>query len=704
MRYFMGLDMGTSSVGWAVTDEHYQLLRRKGKDMWGIREFEEAATAVERRTHRVSRRRRQRQVARIGLLQEYFHDAIHQVDPNFYQRLKNSKYHEEDKDEIVRGSNGIFNDAEYTDKEYFKEFPTIFHLRQELIKSKEPHDVRLVYLALLNMFKHRGHFLNATLSADGESRKIKDIYTDFVDKAAEQLGISFATDIKYEELENYLSSNDLSRKRKGELIAELLHVTRKDKQQYALIECMLGLDKSVKLMFGDTLPEDFDKTIKVNFSDIAFEEKATEISEAIGEEKYDLILIMKEIYDAAILNRIMNGYTYLSDARVAEYEKHKSDLACLKHYIKEYGTQHQFDFLFRGTEKGSYSAYVHSVNSHEKQRRNMDGNKKEDLYSTLKKILKDMPENGEKTYIMMQIELDNFLPKQLTASNGVIPNQIHLKEMKKILANAENYLPFLKEKDESGYTVSERIQKLFAFQIPYYIGPTTEKSAEFGGNGWVVRKEEGKVLPWNIDQKIDMKKTSEEFISRMVRRCTYMNDEQVLPKESLEYESFCVLNELNNIKVYGEKLPVDIKQDIYRTLCEKGKRITKKSLMKYLIGRGVIKAEDEEQLTGLMDGLNNTLKSFAKFKAIFGDAIYEDSCKKMVEQIIFWCTVYGDSKHFLKEQLLEKYGEVLTDAQIKRILGIKFRDWGNLSKKFLELQGYCKETGEVNSYVMGNKW
>ena len=106
-----------------------------------------------------------------------------------------------------------------------------------------------------------------------------------------------------------------------------------------------------------------------------------------------------------------------------------------------------------------------------------------------------------------------------------------------------------------------------------------------------------------------------------------------------------------------------------------------------------------EQLTGLMDGLNNTLKSFAKFKAIFGDAIYEDSCKKMVEQIIFWCTVYGDSKHFLKEQLLEKYGEVLTGAQIKRILGIKFRDWGNLSKKFLELQGCSKETGEVNSLI-----
>lgn len=348
-----------------------------------------------------------------------------------------------------------------------------------MIKSKEPHDVRLVYLALLNMFKHRGHFLNATLSADGESRKIKDIYTDFVDKAAEQLGVSFATDIRYEELENYLSSNDLSRKRKGELIAELLHVTRKDKQQYALIECMLGLDKSVKLMFGDTLPEDFDNTIKVNFSDIAFEEKATEISEAIGEEKYDLILIMKEIYDAAILNRIMNGYTYLSDARVAEYEKHKSDLACLKHYIKN--TEHSNSLIScLEVQKKVHIVRMCILLIHMKSKEEIWLEIKRRSVFCTEKMLKDMPENEEKTCIMMQIELDNFLPKQLTASNGVIPNQIHLKEMKKILANAENYLPFLKEKDESGYTVSERIQKLFAFQILIILARQPRKVQSLG--------------------------------------------------------------------------------------------------------------------------------------------------------------------------------------------------------------------------------
>ena len=64
-KYYLGLDMGTSSVGWAVTDENYQLMRKKGKDLWGVRLFQEAKTAEERRTNRVSRRRRQREVARI---------------------------------------------------------------------------------------------------------------------------------------------------------------------------------------------------------------------------------------------------------------------------------------------------------------------------------------------------------------------------------------------------------------------------------------------------------------------------------------------------------------------------------------------------------------------------------------------------------------------------------------------------------------
>lgn len=353
MEYYMGLDMGTSSVGWAVTDEKYNLIKKRGKDMWGIREFEEADTAETRRTFRGARRRRQREVVRIGLLKEYFHDEVIKVDPNFFQRLENSKYFQEDKDEEVNEKYGVFADKNYTDKDYFKEYPTIYHLRKELLHSQEPHDVRLIYLALLNMYKHRGHFLNASLGIDGENRKMKDIYCDFVLMARDVLELEFPTELDEIQFQNLMCARDLSRKKKAEKLIDLLGIDKKQKQHIALLECILGLDKSVKALYGKKLADDFDKSIKINFSDSGFDEKAEELADILGEERFDLILCMKELYDSATLNQIMGTHKYLSEARVQEYEKHKNDLKKLKCVIKKYGTREQYEFLFLQCRKGN---------------------------------------------------------------------------------------------------------------------------------------------------------------------------------------------------------------------------------------------------------------------------------------------------------------------------------------------------------------
>ncbi len=54
----------------------------------------------------------------------------------------------------------IFNDENYTDKEYYKDFPTVYHLRNELIKNEnKKFDIRLIYLAIHNILKYRGHFI-----------------------------------------------------------------------------------------------------------------------------------------------------------------------------------------------------------------------------------------------------------------------------------------------------------------------------------------------------------------------------------------------------------------------------------------------------------------------------------------------------------------------------------------------------------------
>ena len=70
--YYLGLDIGTSSVGWAVTDESYNILKFNSKKMWGVRLFEEAKTAEERRDQRAARRRLERKKERINLLQDFF--------------------------------------------------------------------------------------------------------------------------------------------------------------------------------------------------------------------------------------------------------------------------------------------------------------------------------------------------------------------------------------------------------------------------------------------------------------------------------------------------------------------------------------------------------------------------------------------------------------------------------------------------------
>ena len=64
--YFLGLDMGTGSLGWAVTDDLYQVLRRHGKSLWGVRLFESANTAEERRLHRTARRNLDRRLEDTG--------------------------------------------------------------------------------------------------------------------------------------------------------------------------------------------------------------------------------------------------------------------------------------------------------------------------------------------------------------------------------------------------------------------------------------------------------------------------------------------------------------------------------------------------------------------------------------------------------------------------------------------------------------
>ena len=182
-KYYLGLDIGTDSAGYAVTDVDYSLLKYRGEPMWGTTLFESANDCADRRMHRTSRRRIDRRQQRISLLAELFAQEITKNDPRFFIRRRQSALFAEDSLYGVK----IFAGEGITDREYHEKYPTIHHLIVELMESEKPHDVRLVYLACGWLIAHRGHFL-FEVPADkvGELLDFSLVYQEFLAYFLEQ--------------------------------------------------------------------------------------------------------------------------------------------------------------------------------------------------------------------------------------------------------------------------------------------------------------------------------------------------------------------------------------------------------------------------------------------------------------------------------------------------------------------------------------
>ena len=395
-RIYLGIDLGTSSVGWAVTDENYCIRRAKGKDLWGVRLFDEAKPSVERRTYRTSRRRGQREKARISMLKGYFEEEINKIDPGFFVRLEESKYHFEDRSENNHQRYAIFNDDNYTDEDFYKEYPTVFHLRKRLIESKQPMDVRMVYLALLNMYKHRGNFLNSSLDSDSDEINMEDAWKEFVD-TAELFGITFDENTDHHEIEKILSEKGVSKSRISEKLCEYLQVKKADKAKYEIVLLICGRSGKLVNIYGNDVVGEENKTFSFSFRDSTYEEKENEAVNILGDEYFELIRAAKVVHDIGLLANILKGEKYLTFARVEAYENHKKDLKLLKDVLRKYSMD-DYNKMFRDMVPGSYSAYVGSVNSDQKIRRNGYKSAEKDslaLYKMIKGMLAKYPQDDE---------------------------------------------------------------------------------------------------------------------------------------------------------------------------------------------------------------------------------------------------------------------------------------------------------------------
>ena len=203
--------------------------------------------------------------------------------------------------------------------------------------------------------------------------------------------------------------------------------------------------------------------------------------------------------------------------------------------------------------------------------------------------------------------------------------------------------------------------------------------------------EDAVITPWNWDTVIDKNNSAENFIMRMTGDCTYLAGEKVLPKQSLLYEEFCVLNELNGVRWSEDgddwqRLDAAQREGIIHELFHKKRRVTYKMIADWLVKEGdatnaVVRGGQGES------GLESKMGSYIFFaKDIFGVDELSRAEYPVIEKIILWNTLFED-RSILKEKLQDEFGPsgngMLDAEQIKKICKKRLTCWGRLSEKFL---------------------
>lgn len=235
----------------------------------------------------------------------------------------------------------------------------------------------------------------------------------------------------------------------------------------------------------------------------------------------------------------------------------------------------------------------------------------------------------------------------------------------------------------------EKIEAVFSFRVPYYVGPLKGR--------WAERTEEAKrtgekAYPWNFEKVVDLDASAAAFLKDLIGKCTYTGA-PVLPKDSLLYSEFMLLNELNPLRLNGNELPVSVKQQLIEDLFKKeNRRVTKKRILDYLVMHGYAAKTDE--ISGIDDPVKTRLRSYHDFAPLI-PVLGEEAVEKIIEGTL----VYSDDKRMLRRWLKKNF-PALNEDDVRKICRLKYADWGRLSKEFLtELYSGADEQGEAQNIM-----
>lgn len=679
--YGIGVDIGSNSIGFAAVDENSHLIRLKGKTVIGARLFEEGKAAADRRASRTTRRRLSRNRWRLSFLRDFFESHITPTDPNFFMRQKYSEISPKDKARY-KYEKRLFNDR--TDAEFYQQYPTMYHLRNRLLTDPSKADVREIYFAIHHILKSRGHFLTPGDAKDFNTNKValNEIFPALQDAYAQvypDLDITFdenkVNEFKTVLLNEKATPSDTQRALVNLLLAEDGDKDILKQQKQVLTEfakAVVGLKTKLNLALGTEV--DSSEATAWNFSLGQLDDKWAGIESAMTDEGTEILDQIRDLYRARLLNGIVPTGKTLSQAKVDDYTQHHEDLKLFKAYLKQLEDD--------GTAKAIRQLYD----------RYIDGDDaapflRENFVKALTKDVTAHP-NTKSPELLERLAQPDFMLKQRNKANGAIPVQMQQRELDQIIKNQAVYYDWLAEPnpvEKHRKSMPYQLDELLNFRIPYYVGPLVtaeeQKAARGGVFAWMVRKDpEGNITPYNFDEKVDREASANTFIQRMKTTDTYLIGEDVLPKQSLLYQRYEVLNELNNVRVNNEKLSIEQKQQVIRELFERHNSVTIKQFAENLRAHGDYAHIPE--IRGLADEKRflSSLSTYRQLKSLLPEAIDDPAKQADIENIIAWSTVFEDAAIF-KTKLKEI--SWLGSEAITKLSNIRYRGWGQFSRKFL---------------------
>lgn len=713
-KILVGLDIGTNSVGWCVTDEDNHIIKKNGKHLWGVRMFDEASKANERRSFRSNRRRLNRRKERINLLRLLFAEEINKVDPSFYYRLDNSFFKNEDRTHPFNYT--LFNDIAFTDSNYYKKYPTIYHLRKHLLESDKREDIRLIYLAIHHMIKYRGNFLYSSDEFQIQNQNqldelfisLKEMLEKIVYIDEEPLCLDYTTPILNKLLEINETYSGISLLK--EKFNELLNHSNDKFLKEVVIPLMVGAEVSLKKTQLTNI-ENTDKTkicAKMEDFDIFLSELLSDNPNQ--EELITIFSLCKNIYDTFLLKKLLGSHKnikFLSDAMCERYQTHKDELKELKDYVKT-KFKSKYNTIFRLLKKDgktipNYANYIGStiINGVKETTSHIS---QDDFYKFLKNELNltsfKITESNKDTFeakIIAKMDDRTYLLRQNSGSNGIFPYQLNLAELKIILEKQSTFYPFLIEKDKSGLSNIDKIISILKYKIPYYVGPLMSPKANNNRSkfSWIQRTEE-KIYPWNFDKVVNTEKTAKNFIYRMLNKCTYLPSCYCLPKNSLIFSLYDVLSVLNKIKVNGKVLSYEDKDELIENVFKTRRKVTKKDLTNYLKNKYgdsnlTLTTSNNKELREITCNLS----SYYDFTSIYGSD-YVNSNRDLIEAIIRDIVIFED-KNILEKRLRQTY-KIKDSNIIKKIKGLSYTKYASISKELLldiKTNVIDEDTGEL---------